>query len=473
MKQLLLVSPANKRLFSRDKARRFPAIGLPVVANLTPPDWDVTLVDEGWGDQIDFDRSYDLVGIGMMTGQAPRAYQVADRFRNRGVPVVFGGSHPSVCPDEALLHGDAVVIGEAEQSWPRALADLEAGKLRPRYTSDWPEEGWYVPPRRDLVKTNVALGVRPLMASRGCPHRCSFCSVHHVFGRRYRVRPVDDVVAEVDQLARDGAKVLIFLDDNIMGNRAWAKELFRRLAPYKLKWGGQTTLGAAQDRELVELAVKSGCFSLFIGIESVNRGSLKGVQKSFNQIERYREWCKVWHDNGVVILAGVVFGFDEDDRHVFELTVEVLHRLGIGFPNFTLLIPLPGTDIHRKLQAEGRLLTNDWERYTGSEVVFVPKLMTPEQLQEGSDWADFQFYTPGRIASRFVTDNRQHPLYYWALGTSYWYKCFEHTRGKAIRLGREALEREMEPFGLQRNGARRIGRLVEAVGSRLGVAGLG
>jgi radical SAM superfamily enzyme YgiQ (UPF0313 family) len=177
------------------------------------------------------------------------------------------------------------------------------------------------------------------------------------------------------------------------------------------------------------------------------------VRKGFNRIERYREWCSVYHDNGIVILAGVIFGFDEDDRHVFELTVEALDRLGIGFPNFTLLIPLPGTELYRRLKAEGRLLTDDWDRYTGSEVVFVPRRMTPEQLQEGSDWADFQFYKPAKIVRRFFTDNWQHPLYYAALGASYWYKCFEHTRGRAIHMGQERLEQELAPLQLARPGA--------------------
>jgi radical SAM superfamily enzyme YgiQ (UPF0313 family) len=272
--------------------------------------------------------------------------------------------------------------------------------------------------------------------------------VHHVFGRAYRYRPVDDVVAEVAELVDSGARTLIFLDDNIMGNRRWAKELFRKLTPFRISWGGQTTLGAARDREMMRLAGRSGCFSMFVGVESVNRGALAGVQKSFNQIERYRDWCKIYHDNGIVILAGVIFGFDEDDRHVFELTVEVLHRLGIGFPNFTLLIPLPGTDLHRQMKAEGRLLTDDWSRYTGSEVVFAPRKMTAEQLQEGSDWADTQFFKPWRIIERFAS-NWQHPLYYSILGGSYWHKCFSHTRGKAPRLAPGALERELAAYGLK------------------------
>jgi len=368
-----------------------------------------------------------------------------------------------VCPDEALQHGDAVVIGEAEQSWPQLLRDVEAGRLQPRYRSSLPKQGWYVPPRRDLVKTSVALGVRPLMATRGCPHQCAFCSVHHVFGRAYRTRAVDDVIAEVDQLVRNGARAVAFLDDNIMGNRPWAKELFRRLIPYGIKWGGQTTLDAARDPELMRLAARSGCLSMFVGIESVNRGALKGVQKSFNKIERYRDWCSIYHDHGIVILAGAIFGFDEDDRHVFELTVEVFDRLGIGFPNFTLLIPLPGTQIHEQMKAEGRLLTTDWARYTGSEVVFRPKLMTPEQLKEGSDWADFAFYKPGKIVRRFLTDNWQHPLYYAALGGSYWYKCFEHARGRADSLGREALEEELKVYGLDGNRHRPLAKLASSV----------
>jgi radical SAM superfamily enzyme YgiQ (UPF0313 family) len=209
----------------------------------------------------------------------------------------------------------------------------------------------------------------------------------------------------------------------------------------------------------MSLAAASGCISMFVGLESVNYRALKGVQKGFNKIERYKEWCQVYHDNGIVILAGVIFGFDEDDKSVFELTVEVLDRLGIAFPNFTLLIPLPGTQIYDQMKAQGRLLTNDWSHYTGSEVIFVPKQMTPEELQEGSDWADFQFYKPSKIVRRFFTDNWQHPIYYAALGASYWYKCFEHTRGKADRMHPADLNEAMGAYGLSGN-HRSIRRMV-------------
>src|SRR5262249_36478064 len=254
MPKLLLVYPGNPNIAEkhRGKTRRFPAIGLPVIANLTPPEWDITFVDEEMGQRLDLEKlDPDLVGISSMTSQAARAYELGDYFKRRGVTVVHGGSHPSVCPEEAALHGDAVVIGEAERTWPELLRDWKSGDVRRFYRGPAPDDGWYVPPRRDLISNKVMMGVRPMVATRGCPYTCSFCSVFSVFGRGYRHRPVREVVAEVEQLAKEGGKYFVFLDDNIIGNPKWSKELFRELKTLGVKWGGQSTLGVARDPEVI------------------------------------------------------------------------------------------------------------------------------------------------------------------------------------------------------------------------------
>lgn len=437
MPRLLLIEPRNKnkKFWQRSKVRRFPSLGCQVIAAVTPDNWDVEFVDEECGETVDWSRHYDLVGIGAMTSQVTRGYDVADRFRREGVPVVFGGSHATVMPDEALLHCDSVVVGEGERVWPGIVRDFERGGvagLQKKYRGPAPDD-WYVAPRRDLVKGKGLFGVAPVVATRGCPYTCSFCSVFTVFGRGYRHRAVDDVVREVAQLRAQGQKWFVFVDDNIIGNAKWSKELFRKLAPLDITWGGQTTLGVARDPEVLELARKSGCLSMFVGVESVSKESLRGVRKQFNKTDRYREQCRVFHDNGIVIIAGMIFGFDEDDEFCFERSVEAADRLGIGVGNFSVLTPLPGTDTFEELERQGRILFDDWARFDGSQVVFRPKRMTVEQLQEGVNWAGREYYRLRRIFGR-LKHNRMHAHYYLPLALSYKLRHYEHGVGWARRL---------------------------------------
>ncbi len=450
--RLLLVYPGNPNIAEkhRGKTRRFPAIGLPVIAALTPQDWDIKIIDEEQGEDVPYDEGWDLVGISSMTSQAARAYDIAAEFRQRGIPVVHGGSHPSVCPEEAAEHGDSVVVGEAEIAWPQLLRDWDCGRgtLKKIYQGAAPDDGWYVEPRRDLVKTSAMMNVVPMVATRGCPYTCSFCSVFSVFGRGYRHRPIEEVAQEIEKLVDKGHKYFVFLDDNIIGNPKWSREFFKRIAPLGIHWGGQSTLGVAKDPETIELARKSGCFSLFIGIESVNQLALRGVRKQFNKPTHYRDQVKVFHDNGIVIISGLIFGFDEDDAFVFERTVEVVDALRIGIANFSLMAPLPGTDFFKQMKAEGRLLTTDWSRYDGGQVVFKPKLLTPEQLQEGADWASREFYRTSRIFNRLL-ENWQHPLYFMALSSAYKVGHYFHPSGDVARIHPVEKQRLLADFGLR------------------------
>jgi radical SAM superfamily enzyme YgiQ (UPF0313 family) len=451
--RLLLAYPGNPNIGDKNRgSRRFAGIGLPVIANLTPPDWDVSLVDEEQGEKIDFDGRYDLVGLSSMTSQAPRAYEIAREFRQRGIPVVHGGSHASVCPEEALEHGDAVVVGEAERAWPQLCREFARDRaVQHRIYESRPTNGepWYVPPKRSLVKLERAYPVIPVVATRGCPFSCGFCSVFSVFGRGYRHRPVEDVVEEVRTLRDTGAKNIVFLDDNIMGAPGWSKHLFRALAPLGIRWAGQAHLGAARDPELIELAQRSGLFALFIGIESVNRASLHGVHKGINDVALYRQWVRIFHDHGCFIFAGMIFGFDEDDPSCFERTVEVLDRLDIAVGNFSFLIPLPGTDIHRRLKAEGRIVDADWSHYDGSHVVYRPSNLTPEQLQGGADWASRTYFNPSRILRRFGS-NWRHPLFYFTMSAAYaWKNYTQHGSGEVVSpLPRTERDEFLATFGL-------------------------
>jgi radical SAM superfamily enzyme YgiQ (UPF0313 family) len=421
-----------------------------VIAAATPPGWDIELVNEEQDEQINFDGGYDLVGLSSMTSQAPRAYEIADEFRRRGVKVVHGGSHPTVCREEALEHGDAVVAGEGERSWPRLVADFTAGTpLRRVYEHEpKPDEPWYVQPRRSLLESKGIYPVATLLATRGCPFSCGYCSVSLVFGRGYRHRPIDEVLAEVCALRDAGHRHILFLDDNILGSPGWAREFFTRLAPLGVHWGGQAHLGSARDPDLIRLAARSGLFTLFVGIESVNRAALAGVRKGFNDIAHYREWVEVLHDNGIMIIAGIIFGFDEDDPSIFARTLEVIDRLDIAVGNFSPLIPLPGTDIYRRLSAEGRIFDRNWAHYDGSHIVFQPAQMTTEQLDEGSDWAGHTYFSPRRILRRFGS-NWRNPLAYWLVSLAYMVKeRGQHGKGRALPIGKDERRALLDSFGL-------------------------
>ena len=239
--------------------------------------------------------------------------------------------------------------------------------------------------------------VNCVQTTRGCPHQCDFCHVTHFFGKTYRCRPVDEVIEEVKRLE---GEFLVFIDDNIAGNRHYAKELFTRLKPLKKKWASQASMTLTRDPELLKLAAESGCVSLFIGIESLSPENLKDVNKTFNQVHQFEEPSRPIHDHDIMILAGLIFGLDHDDEGVFERTLRFCERNRIELPSFFLLTPLPGTPLFQRMESEGRLLHKDWGQYNGATVVFKPKLMTEETLQRGFNWVCKEAYSWGSIFKR-------------------------------------------------------------------------
>ena len=375
--RLLLVYPASHTL---GWVRRFqlPSLSLKQVAAATPPEWEVLLADEVQ-EEIDFDGAYDLVGITAMTHQAVRAYRIAERFRQRGVPVALGGIHPTVLPDEALQHADTVVIGEAEPVWATLLDDLLKGRLQRQYqqipTGDTLTIPWS---RHDFLGSRRYLTTRTLQASRGCPYDCPFCTVTPHFGRTFRYRDPADVLAELRSYTPG---LTVFLDDNILGDPLRAKPILHGMVGMGIRWGGQANLRFAEDPELVHLLAASGCIGIFVGLESVdgeyaNLPKTAGASTQADLIKRIR-------DTGVVVEASVIFGFDDHDEGIFERTVRYLERCAVSLPTFHLLTPYPGTALFRQFQQEGRLLHTDWQRYDHGQVVFRPRLMTPERLYRG------------------------------------------------------------------------------------------
>ena len=373
---------------------RFPQLTMPLLAALTPPEIQVHHTDEIIR-EVDFARPVDLVAITCSTPAAPHAYEIARRFQERGVPVVLGGPHPTLLPAEAQAHADAVVIGEAEESWPRLIEDFRQGRLQPAYRSQRPPSLCQLPhARRDLLEGRwYSRGV--LIASRGCPYACEYCTLPHLYHRKLRFRPVEEVAEEVATIRE---KPLVFWDDNLAADPAYAKALFRAITPYKKWWTAQASVGIAEDEELLRLAAESGCKAFFLGLESFSQASLDGTDKRFNRATKYREVVAKLHSYGIAVQAGIMLGFDQDGPDVFERTVEAATQIGIDNATFSMVIPFPGTRLFARLESEGRILTRDWSKYNGkTDVVFRPRLMTPDVLQAGFEWARREFYAWGSI----------------------------------------------------------------------------
>ncbi len=386
--RLLLIYPATHRL---GWARYFqlPSLSLQQVAAVTPLHWDVTLVDESQ-DTIPDGIGFDLVGITAMTHQAPRAYEIADQFRREGVPVIMGGMHPTVAPEEALAHADAVVIGEAEPVMARLLDDVLAGRLDKVYRAPIPQDDRLVVPwsRREILAGKRYLTTQTVQASRGCPYDCAFCTVTHYFGNRFRYRDTADILAELRSFPR---KLVIFLDDNLLGDPVKARPILEGMAELGIRWGSQTSLRFAEDTDLLNLVARSGCIGLFVGIESVT-GSYSLLSKSAGQ-SLQSDLMKRVRDAGIILETSFIFGFDDHDQSIFDKTLRFVEECSPSVPTFNLLTPYPGTKLFLQYEQEGRLLHRDWNRYNHSEVVFRPKLMSPEQLYRGWLEARKEAYT--------------------------------------------------------------------------------
>lgn len=397
--ELITAESERSRFVRYRRLIRFPQLTMPLLAAYTPAHWHVTHTDE-IVQSVRFDLPFDLVGITCNTPAAPHAYRLALSYRERGIAVVFGGPHATLMPEEAAKHCDSVVIGEGELIWPDLLADFERGSLKPIYRScQLPSLKGMPAPRWDLIRGR-AYGRGVTIATRGCPFACDYCTIPAMYQRRMRYRPVQEVAQEVAHMP---GRALIFWDDNIGASRSYAKQLFEAIRPLGRWWTSQCTADVAEDEEFLTLARDSGCKALFLGFETISQLSLDCANKRHNQAQYYRDVVDKFHRYGIAVQAGIVFGFDHDDRSIFRRTVDFYRLIGLDSATVSVLIPFPNTPLFRRLEREGRILTYDWERYNGKkDVVFRPALMSPQQLLMGTEWAARQFYSWGSIAERMM-----------------------------------------------------------------------
>lgn len=375
-------------------------LSLATVASLTPPGVDIKITDENI-EEINFDENIDIVGITCNTFLAPRAYEIADEFRKRGVKVVLGGIHPSMLPEEAIQHADTVVIGEAENLWSGLINDYKEGCLKRFYKSaEKPSLDNQLIPRYDLLK-NEKYASHVVQATRGCPYDCEFCSVRPMFGNKYRCKPAKNILKEIETLIKIQNKLIFFSDDNIVGNRAMTKELISKLITFNITYIVQVPISIANDDDLLELFAKSKCRRFFIGFESLCERNLRQISKpKCNKVEEYAKNIEKIQSYGIEVQGSFIFGCDCDDETVFENTVNFINDTNIASPVFNILTPFPGTRLFERLKNENRILHTDWSKYDASHVCFMPKMMNPEVLQNGYIWARQQVYSYESIFKR-------------------------------------------------------------------------
>jgi radical SAM superfamily enzyme YgiQ (UPF0313 family) len=369
-----------------------PSLGLLTVASLTPPDIEVEYIDEVYA-PIDFKQNYDLVGVTGMPIQAMRAYQIAEEFRKRGVKTVMGGQHATIMPDEVSRHVDTVVCGEAERQWGELIQDLRKNRLQ-RFYGD-PRAGTVALstsplPRYELLNP-VFYGDVPIQISRGCSHDCDFCCTTLVYGKKFRHKTIAQILEQVETVLKLWPKkpYIYFSDENMFVARGFVKELLKKLIPYKLNWHTNSDISIAWDEELLELIYLSGGRRILFGVESINDSSMDGIDRhnwKFKQVKKYKEAIHIIQEHGIAFYGSFIVGLDNDGTDIFQKTLDFVRDAKIFSGQFAVPTPFPGTRLYHRVKAENRLLSEDWSKYSGVEVLITPKKMSVDELQEGMFW---------------------------------------------------------------------------------------
>jgi radical SAM superfamily enzyme YgiQ (UPF0313 family) len=342
-----------------------------------------------------------MVALSVETYTARRSYQVADHFRQRGIPVVMGGYHPTFLPTEALEHADAVVLGDAEGIWPQVVHDAQYGTLQPIYQQPQPPPLAQAAFDRRIFRGKHYAGPTPVQYGRGCRFACDFCSINAFYGRNLRQRPLRDVAAEIEAL---DSKYILLVDDNIFANIDHAAALFRALKPLNVRWACQVSIDIARHPELLDLMAQSGCIGALIGFESLNEHNLRQMKKGWNMRHGdYAAAIEQFHARGIMLYATFVFGYDQDTPATFDITLDFALRSRFCLANFNPLTPTPGTPLYARLHAEGRLLYDRWwldPQFRYGQTTFAPRSMSADELTAGCFRARQQFNRYGAIVRR-------------------------------------------------------------------------
>jgi len=423
MNKILIIQPShyvskNDRTVFKSRMRALVPLTLPYLAALTPKHWDVTLVDEQLQD-IDFNTKPDLVAITSWTVHSIRGYDVARKFRDQGIPVIMGGPHVWFHPEEASKHCDAIGIGEGEPIWSKMLEDAAAGQLQKVYQAPQMKSISDLPlPRWDMLDLRKygPFKTFSLMSSRGCPMQCEFCSERLYLGGGFRVRPVEDVIADIKHT---GSKNVFFGDSDFGGKRAHAMKLMEAMIPLKLRWSALWTSFLCYDDEYMDLAQRSGLLHVNMGLESIDRDTLKGMNKNFNKVDRYSEMLGNLRRRGISYSLNFIFGWDTEQQGVFEHTLEFLHKEKVPVAYFNILCPEKGTMFFEKMKADDRILRlEDIGRFPGEFCHIKPKNFSAEEIEKNVQDMYLKFYSWKSMLKRLPPPVTQSNIASWVVNIS-------------------------------------------------------
>jgi radical SAM superfamily enzyme YgiQ (UPF0313 family) len=401
MKKLLLINPVGRRSgYLKSRFSTFSPLGLAYVAAVTPSHWKVKIIDENF-ETFEFEEA-DLVGITAFTSNINRSYEIAQLYRKRKIKVIMGGIHASMIPDEVMRYTDSVIVGEVEGIWQKAIKDFENNNLSSKYIGPKIDlEHFKIIPRRDLLHSNYLW--QSVQTSRGCPFNCEFCSVSRYLGKTYRCRKAEDVLEELKGI---DSKYIFFTDDNLIGYNtdsiARAKQLFKGMITCDLnkKWWMQTSINSADDEEVVELAAKAGCMFVFIGFETISLDTLKGMKKGVNiktGVNNYRRVVDTFHKYGIGVLGAFIIGNDYETSEYYKELANFIVQSNIDMMQLSILTPLPGTNLMRKLLEEDRLVyrnfPQDWDKYRFSYVVHHPHEIDERTIYIGDNYIKKRLYS--------------------------------------------------------------------------------
>ena len=429
-----------------------PTLALTSIAGATPIHWGVRYWDENLLQGTPpCDPLPQVVGITVHLTFARRAYELAAWYRAQGSLVILGGLHVLSCPDEALLHADAIAIGDGVQVWPRILSDVESDRLQTRYEADFSRPYALDPPaRRAILPRASFLTTTSVIATRGCHNRCGFCYLStEGLHMPYRMRKVEQVVAEI---TADSQPYAVFVDNNLGSRPGYLRELCAALQPLKIIWSAAVTIDITDDVTLVRDMALAGCTGVFVGFESLTEGNLSDSRKRTPAPQDYARRVAILHRYGIQVNGSFVLGFDHDRPDVFERTVEWIETNRLECATFHILTPYPGTPLFRRLESEGRILHRDWDKFDTAHVVFKPKHMSCEQLERGYAWCYEKLFSHRSIWKRRPTDrdailaylamsylykrsNRfWHLLIKYRLTGAVWKPLIEHSRRRHLKL---------------------------------------
>ncbi len=382
---------------------KYPPYVLATLAGLTPDDIDVVIQDQNI-EEIDYDEPVDLVGITVIVHTAKNAFKIGDEFRKRGITTVMGGVFVEACPNECLKHADSVVLCEVEEMWSDIINELFSGNYKKIYNSDERPEIKGLPlPRHDLLNQNKYLTNNLVMISKGCLNRCHFCTGGVHWKGQVKTRNIEDIIKEIKVL--DSSQPYIFLDDNLIWNPEYAKEVFRALIPLKIKWiCSGACVDSVDDKELIRLAKDSGCLAMLLGFETVNEKTLKRNGKGFNKVDNYKKTIENFHDVGIAVQGSFIFGLDGDDINTIVDTVKFIEQSQLDMLTLNMLYPYPGTPFRKKLINENRLIIddNEWDNFTYNRIMFIPKNMSIDELDRGFKWATIKLANSEECSKRIA-----------------------------------------------------------------------